>query len=130
MAVKQKRTTKIVESLNALNKTDVYSLMLFTLYKLQDTPEYSTLSELCYVLEGDNLTKFLSYFGGMTIKVPTLRDMRLLLQGLLLYQYVNIEEGDYKEALKALADEFTEEEIETIYEKIVDVTKNYDFRRD
>ena len=66
----------------------------------------------------------------MTIKVPTLRDMRLLLQGLLLYQYVNIEEGDYKEALKALADEFTEEEIETIYEKIVDVTKNYDFRRD
>lgn len=130
MAVKQKRTTKIVESLNALNKTDVYSLMLFTLYKLQDTPEYSTLSELCYVLEGDNLTKFLSYFGGMTIKIPTLRDMRLLLQGLLLYQYVNIEEGDYKEALKALADEFTEEEIETIYEKIVDVTKNYDFRRD
>ena len=130
MAVKQKRTTKIVESLNALNKTDVYSLMLFTLYKLKDTPEYSTLSELCYVLEGDNLTKFLSYFGGMTIKVPTLRDIRLLLQGLLLYQYVNIEEGDYKEALKALVDEFTEEEIEAIYEKIVEVTKNYDFRRD
>ena len=130
MAVTKKRTTKIVESLNALNKTDVYSLMLFTLYKLKDTPEYSTLSELCYVLEGDNLTKFLSYFGGMTIKVPTLRDMRLLLQGLLLYQYVNIEEGDYTEALKALVDEFSEEEIQSIYEKIVEVTKNYDFRRD
>jgi len=126
----QKRTTKIVESLNALNKTDVYSLLLFTLYKLKDTPEYSTLSELCYILEGDNLIKFLSYFGGMTIKIPTLRDMRLLLQGLLLYQNVNIEEGDYNEALKSAADEFSEEELQNIYEKIVEVTKNYDFRRD
>lgn len=126
----QKRTTKIVESLNALNKTDVYSLLLFTLYKLKDTPEYSTLSELCYILEGDNLIKFLSYFGGMTIKIPTLREMRLLLQGLLLYQNVNIEEGDYNEALKSAADEFSEEELQEIYEKIVEVTKNYDFRRD
>lgn len=126
----KKRTTKIVESLNALNKTDVYSLLLFTLYKMKEVPEYSTLSELCYILDGDNLSKFLSYFGGMTIKVPTLREMRLLLQALLLYQYVNIEEGKYNEALKALADEFSEEEIKTVYDKLVEVTKNYDFRRD
>ena len=126
----KKRTTKIVESLNALNKTDVYSLLLFTLYKMNEVPEYSTLSELCYVLDGDNLSKFLRYFGGMTIKVPTLREMRLLLQGLLLYQYVNIEEGEYNEALKALANEFTEEEIKTVYDKIVEITRDYDFRRD
>ena len=128
--VKQKRTTKIVESLNALSKTDIYSLMLFTLYKMQDLPEYSTLSELCYILDGDNLSKFLSYFGGMTIKVPTLREMRLLVQALLLYQYVNIEEGDYNDALKALADEFSEEEIKTVYDKIVEVIRDYDFRRE
>ena len=128
--IKQKRTTKIVESLNALNKTDVYSLLLFTLYKLNDDPEYSTLSELCYVLEGDNLTKFLSYFGGMTIKIPSLRDMRLLLQGLLLYQYVNIEGGEFNDAFKALVGEFNEEELQTVYDKIVEVTKNYDFSRD
>ena len=66
----------------------------------------------------------------MTIKVPTLREMRLLLQGLLLYQYVNIEQGEYNEALKALASEFTEEEIKTVYDKIVEVTRDYDFRRD
>ena len=89
--VKKKRTTKIVDALNALNKTDVYSLMLFTIYKMRDIPEYSTLSELCYILEGDNLARFLSYFGGMTIKVPSLRELRLILQALLLYQYVNLE---------------------------------------
>lgn len=128
--MKKKRTTKIVESLNALNKTDVYSLLLFTLYKMQDVPEYSTLSELCYILDGDNLSKFLSYFGGMTIKVPTLQEMRLLVQGLLLYQYVNIEQGDYNEALKTLTGDFSQDEIEKVYHKIVEVTQNYDFRRD
>lgn len=128
--VKKKRTTKIVDALNALNKTDIYSLMLFTLYKMKEVPEYSTLSELCYVLDGDNLSKFLSYFGGMTITVPTLSDMRLLVQALLLYQYVNIEEGEFNEALKALADEFTEDQIKEVYDKIVEVIKDYDFRRE
>ena len=28
-----KRITKVTEALNALNKEDIYSLMLFTLYK-------------------------------------------------------------------------------------------------
>lgn len=128
--VKKKRTTKIVEALNSLNKTDVYSLMLFTLYKMQDLPEYSTLSELCYILDGDNLTKFLSYYGGLTIKVPTLKEMRLILQTLLLYQYVNLEEGDFDEALKVVADEFSEDEIKKVYNKITEIVKEYDFKRD
>ena len=128
--VKKKRTTKIVDALNALNKTDIYSLMLFTLYKMKEVPEYSTLSELCYVLDGDNLSKFLSYFGGMTITIPTLSEMRLLVQALLLYQYVNIEEGEFNEALKALADEFTEDQIKEVYDKVVEVIRDYDFRRE
>ena len=128
--VKKKRTTKIVEALNSLNKTDVYSLMLFTLYKMQDLPEYSTLSELCYILDGDNLTKFLSYYGGLTIKIPTLKEMRLILQTLLLYQYVNLEEGDFDEALKVVADEFSEDEIKKVYNKITEIVKEYDFKRD
>ena len=127
---KNKRVTKIVESLNTLNKTDVYSLMLFTLYKMKDDPKYSTLSELCYILDGDNLAKFISYFGGLTIKVPTLRDMRLMVQALLLYQYVNLEEGDYSDALKAVCDEFSEDEVKEVYTKLLEVTKEYDFRRD
>lgn len=127
--IKKKRTTKIVEALNSLNKTDIYSLMLFTLYKLQDVPEYSTLSELCYILDGENLTKFLSYYGGMTIKIPTLKDMRLILQTLLLYQYVNIENGDFDEALKVVADEFPEEDIKNVYVKLNEIIKDYDFKR-
>ena len=126
----KKRKTKIVESLNSLDKTDVYSLMLFTLYKMHDIPEYSTLSELCYVLDGDNLSKFLSYYGGLTIKVPTLKDMRLITQALMLYQYVNLEKGEFEEALEAVCgDEFSEEEIKTVYKKILEIVADYEFSR-
>jgi hypothetical protein len=113
-----------------MNKDDIYSLMLFTLYKVKDIPDYLTLSELCYVLDGENLTKFLSYFGGMTITIPKPKDLRLVLKGLMLYQYVNVEGGSFDDSLKALAeDEFSSDEIKNIYVKIVEVISNYDFAR-
>lgn len=126
----KKRTTKIVDALNALNKTDVYSLLLFTLYKLHDDPKYTTLSELCYILDGENLSKFLTYYGGMTITIPTLREFRLVTQALLLYQYVNLEKGTFEEALKASSEEFTEAELKETYMKLLDVVSSYDFKRD
>ena len=127
---KKKRVTKIVESLNTLKKTDVYSMLLFTLYKMQDTPEYSTLCELCYILDNDNLTKLLSYYGGMTIKIPQLRDLRLLVQALLLYQCVNLDGEDFGEALQTVSGEFSQDEIKQSYLKLCDVIANYEFERD
>lgn len=129
--MKNKRVTQITAALNSLDKNDIYSLMLFTLYKIKDIPDYLTLSELCYILDGDNLTKFLSYFGGMTITVPTLKDLRLIVKGLMLYQYVNVEQGNFEEALKVVTnDEFSPEEIKVIYTKILEVISNYEFHRD
>ena len=128
--MKNKRITKVTAALNSLNKDDIYSMMLFTLYKVKDIPDYLTLSELCYVLDGENLTKFLSYFGGMTVTIPKLSDLRLVLKGLMLYQYVNVEGGNFDDSLKALAgDEFSSEDIKSIYVKIVEVISNYDFSR-
>lgn len=127
---KNKRITKVTAALNSLNKDDIYSMMLFTLYKVKDIPDYLTLSELCYVLDNENLTRFLSYFGGMTLTVPKLKDLRLVLKGLSLYQYVNVEGGDFEDSLKALAgDEFSCDDIKAIYVKIVEVISNYDFSR-
>lgn len=128
--IKKKRTTQIVQALNSLSKTDIYSLILFTIYKMKEIPEYSVLSELCYVLDGDNLMKFLSYFGGMTITIPTKEEFELLVQALLLYQAVNIEKEDYSDAIKALSADFTEKEIKEAYDKIIDVISKYDFERD
>lgn len=130
MALSKKKKTKVQESLQTLNKTDVYSLLLFTLYKMHDIDEYSSLSELCYVLDNDNLIKLLSFYGGMTIRIPTLKEMRLMTQALLLFQYVNLEKGDFSEALETVCDnEFTETEMLDAYKKISDVVANYEFGR-
>ena len=128
--MKNKRLTKVTAALNSMNKDDIYSLMLFTLYKMKDIPDYLTLSELCYVIDGNNLARFLSYFCGMTITIPTLKDLRLVLQGLTLYQYVNVEGGSFEDGLKAvIGDEFSPDQIKEIYAKIVEVVSNYEFSK-
>lgn len=126
-----KRVTKIVEKLETLNKNDIYSMLLFILFKLKDDVKYSTLSELAYVLDGDNLPRFLKYFGGLNITIPTLKDLRLVTQGLLLYQYVNLEEEvDFKKALDAVCgDEFSADDIKEVYGKIIEIVNNYSFDR-
>ncbi len=126
-----RRTTRIAEELNSLNKEDIYSLMLFTMYKIKDNPDYLTLIELCYILDGDNLNKFLRYFGGMTITVPESKDLRLMLQALRLYQFVNLEKGSFEEGLKgSVTEEFSADEIKGFYTKICEVVSEYDFTRD
>ena len=123
-----KRVSQVRTALDQLDKDDIYSLMLFALYKLRDMPEYLALSELCYVLDSDNLPKFLSFFGGMTLQVPTLKDMRLVLAALKIYQYVNIEHGEFEEALTAsVTDEMSVDEVKDTYVKICEVMKNYEF---
>lgn len=123
-----KRLTQVRTALDSLDKDDVYSLMLFALYKLRDMPEYLALSELCYVLDGSNLPKFLSYFGGMTLQVPPLKDMRLVLAALKIYQYVNIDHGEFEDALKAsVTDDLSLDEVKDAYIKICEVMTNYEF---
>lgn len=123
-----KRITAIRSALDELDKDDIYSLMLFALYKMKDLPEYLTLSELCYVLDSANLPKFLSYFGGMTLKIPTLKELRLMLEALKIYQYVNIEAGEFEAALKAASNEgFAADEIKDTYIKLCEVMSSYEF---
>ena len=124
-----KRDTK--EKLNSMNLTDVYSLILFALFKLKELPEYSSLSELAYVLDGKHLFNFLEYFGGTTIKVPTLAEMKVVVEALLLYQYVNIEKIEYNQAIKLLdiTEEIALKDIKECYKKLVDLLSDYEFKR-
>ena len=73
----------------------------------------------------------ISYFGGLTIKIPTLRELKLVINGMLLYEYVNIDNIEYKQALKLLEEEdFTQREIKDVYNSIVSVLEKYDFKRE
>ena len=71
-----KSSTK--QDINNLHLSDIYSLMLFVLFKVQEIPEYAVTSELCYLLDGANMTRLLTYFAGRTVKFPTESDLAVV----------------------------------------------------
>ena len=123
--------TSIKANLNTLHLSDIYSLMLFITYKLQDIPEYAVLSELCYLLDGNNLTRLLTYFAGRTIKIPTEEEFATMANALLLYQYVNIDGNSLVEAQGRLEDVTPKqlEKITNLYLQILPIMRQYNIER-
>lgn len=123
--------TSIKQNLNSLHLSDIYSLMLFIMYKLQDVPDYAALSELCYLLDGANLTRLLTYFAGKTLQVPTAEEFANMSKALLLYQYVNIDGHTLVEAQNRLENVTPKQkdQITDLYLKILPVMKQYNIDR-
>ena len=124
-------TTSIKENLNTLELSDVYSLMLFVLYKVQDIPEYAVLSELCYLLDSRSLTRLFTYFAGKTITIPTESEFKILTNLLLLYQKVNLDRKSYSDAIAELKDLTAKEKtsVTNLYLQIIDIMNNYNINR-
>lgn len=109
---------KIRTELENMTTSDIYSLMLFAMYKATELPEYSSLSQLAYILDKDNLLKFCEYFGGLTIKVPTIAELEIFVHALMIYQEVDVEKKDFE----LCAQRFKTQEFP--YTKIIDAYKN------
>lgn len=92
----------IKRELDNLTEADIYSLMLFALYKANELPAYSSLSQLSYILDKDNLLKLCEYYGGTTIRIPTIGELELLLNSLIVYQLVDIENKPLDEVLESM----------------------------
>lgn len=117
----------IKNELNKLKQPDIWSFMLFALYKVKDIPEYSGLSELAYILDKKNLLKLCEYFGGCTITIPTIDELELLLYGLLLYQYIHIDHLEYNDAILLVnTTSVNEKDIRNSYIKIKEILENYE----
>ena len=122
--------SNILKSLEELDQPDIYSLLLFSIYKLYDVPEYSTLSELVYTLDKTNLFNFLSMYGGMTIKVPTIMELQKMLDALLLYQLIHFENMETKDALKQFATiTYSQKELIERYDLLKDILSQYSFKQ-
>ena len=120
----------IKEELNQLKETDVYSMLLFILYKMKNIDEYSTLSELAYVLDKQNLLNLCEYFGGITIRVPTIDELESVLNSLLLYQYIEIDGLSYEEAVSKVGFEsYDLRSVKRDYLKISKLLEAYSFNR-
>lgn len=118
-------------NINQLHLSDIYSLMLFILYKVQDVPEYAVLSELCYLLDGSNLTRLLTYFAGKTITIPTKEEFSILVNALLLYQYINIDGLSLTDAQIKLGELTNKQKtkITELYLSILPIINNYNINR-
>ena len=118
----------IHKELDKLTSSDIYSLMLFGLYKANEIPEYSSLSQLSYILDKSNLLKLCEFYGGTTIYIPTIYELETLLNALLLYQKVDIEHRELEEELdKMRASTGTTTEIRKFYLLLKDVLNKYSF---
>jgi hypothetical protein len=122
------RRVNMKKSINNLKDADIYSLSMFVLYKLIDVKEYSIMGELPYILDKKNLLNFCNYFGGRTIKVPTLNELHSIMYLLLLYQYTKIENIPYEEAIKLIGYRSSElRQVKTAYNNICKVLDQYNF---
>lgn len=121
----------IKKNLNSLHLSDIYSLMLFILFKVQDIPEYAVTSELCYLLDGANMTRLLTYFAGKTVTFPTESEMTVVTNALLMYQYINID-GETFTAAQNKLDKLTKKEkdqVTELYVQLLPIMKQYNIDR-
>lgn len=86
--------------LDKLDIKDNYSLALLLLHQVKDVEEFSHISDLCYILDMDNLLKFLTYFGGTTLKVPTIAKLKSTMRTLILYQSYEIDNNTWEQSLE------------------------------
>ena len=124
-----KSSTK--KDINNLHLSDIYSLMLFVLFKVQEIPEYAVTSELFYLLDGANMTRLLTYFAGKTIKFPTEADLAVVTNALLLYQYINID-GDTFVAAQNKLGNLAKKELDNVtelYVQLLPIMKQYNIDR-
>ena len=119
----------IKKDLENLKQIDIYSLLLFSLYKMIPIPEYSSIAELVYILDKDNMLNLCEYFGGQTIKIPTIKELESLVYSLLLFQYTKIDNMDYDQAIELIGHESKDlREVKANYRKLLEVLANYDFK--
>lgn len=121
-----RKNTLIGDEISSLKDKEIYSLLLFVLFKLREDKEYSTLSELAYILEKNDFLNICEYFGGLTIKIPTIDELKNLIRLLVLYQTIKIEGKSLEESIKLLGYRSNKKIIDD-YSRIESILEKYQF---
>ena len=123
--------SNIIKALEELDKKDIYSLILFILYRLKEIPEYSTLSELVYILDNENFIRLINYYGGKTIRIPKVDELSTILNALLVYEREQNTDLPLSEIFSDIGISKKEiPEILKILQLIPQLMDNYDFKRE
>lgn len=118
----------ITDNLKRLNTLDIYSTLLFVLFKTQNIPSQSTLSELVYILDKNSLLKLCEFYGGQTITIPTIEDLEILTYCLIVYNDVELEKQDFEKVLKKLPVEaHILKQVRAKYAEVARIMDEYEF---
>ena len=86
-----------------LNEEETFMLSLIMLSNLHDDEKYSELCELIFLFDNyKGFKQFIKYYGGKTIQVPTVTELKQCLRLLELFQKVEIDKKDFKESYNKL----------------------------
>lgn len=110
--------------IDKLKDNDILSIALFALYKMRELPEYSTLCELSYVVDKDSLLSLCEFFGGMTIKIPTIKELKVVLYAMSIYVQTQKRVRDCESALKSVPKQYRRDVRRAFY-SLVEVLKDY-----
>lgn len=108
--------------LDKLSQPEVYSLICESLYSLKENPKYSIISELAFILDKNSFMKFVKYFGGMTITIPTMEEFKETISLLLLYQAVEVDRLSWRKALEVAG--FSLEQSRSVQRKLAILKKS------
>lgn len=113
---------------DSLRQQDIYSLMLFVLYKLKDDANYSTVSELAYLLNKEDLLTLCEFYGGQTITVPTIVELECILNALLMFEKVDLRGESYNKVVNEFSfRDADKQQLINAYEAIKYILKDYKF---
>lgn len=116
----------VKKSLDNLSRKDIYSLLMFVLFKSNEVPELATLSQLVYLLDEENFIKLIKYYSGQTIVIPTIDEFRELIHALVLYKDVVIDGIPFDKSIKSIPDEL-KDSVFSKFESIKSVMQEYSF---
>ena len=90
--------------------------------------EYSSLSELAYILDEKNLLSLCEYYGGTTITIPKIEDLELLLCGISVFKAVHLDNIDMEDSLERYKNsKFSLEDIKLTYLKVSETMSSFKF---
>lgn len=118
---------QVAKDLKKLKSKDIINILLYGLYKLTGVAEYSAISELAYTLDKDSLFNLCATFGGCTIKVPTLAELKTVSKALLIIDLMTTEEMSFLDACDAAeVDVMEREDVVSLYNVLADILETYE----
>lgn len=93
----EKRISKI------LGEEETFMLSLILLAHMHEDDKYKNLSELIFLFDNyKGFKQFIKYYEGMTIEVPSIKELKQALRLLALFQRVKIDKKDFDTAYESL----------------------------